>query len=778
MTPGGAVETRYVTGGGIVVDCRTEDIEAGPAIESLIDRLDAQRGVLLSSSYEYPGRYTRWDLGFSDPALKIWTCGRQVHVDSLNPRGTVLLGAVAACLDPAGHLPPTYPDGSPVASMQRRPDGVDVMICTPDRRFDEEERSRQPSVFSVVRALIDLFRSPEDPHLGVYGAFGYDLAFQFEAVELHQNRPGTQRDLVLYLPDELLVVDHRRELGELRRYEFTVPAEPVSAAPAASSGPAPAVPLPAHSTAGLARTGSSHPYRARPVIDGGSDHAPGEYAVLVEAARESFRRGDLFEVVPGQCFTEACPSPPSALFRRLRERNPSPYGFLINLGPVPGQDGPTAGEWLVGASPEMYVRVDEDRVETCPISGTIARGRDPISDAAQILALLNSEKDASELTMCTDVDRNDKSRICVPGSVKVIGRRQIEMYSRLIHTVDHVEGRLRPGFDALDAFLSHAWAVTVTGAPKAWAMQWIEKHERSPRAWYGGAVGMIGFDGNMNTGLTLRTIRVIDGTAQVRVGATLLFDSIPEEEEAETVLKASAFLDAIREPRPPEPGGLSAGGGLLRERGLDPHDQPGAGRRLLLVDHQDSFVHTLANYFRATGAEVVTVRCAPHGRGIDPAELDRVRPDLVVLSPGPGRPEDFGVSHTVAAVLERQLPLFGVCLGLQGLVEHFGGTLGLLELPMHGKASVVKVAAGSSDGGLFDTLPEQFLAGRYHSLFAPADQLPSCLRATAHSEDGVVMAVQHTGLAVAAVQFHPESIMSLGEDIGMRLVANVVRSLR
>ncbi|MFN0027771.1 MAG: anthranilate synthase component I [Acidimicrobiales bacterium] len=774
MNPAAAVETRYVTGGGIMVDCRTQDVEAGPAIEALIDRLDTQRGVLLSSSYEYPGRYTRWDLGFSDPALKVWTRGRQVHVDALNQRGTVLLGAVSTCLDPAA-----APGESPVESMSNRPDGLDVLIRTPDRRFDEEERSRQPSVFSVVRALIDLFRSSEDPHLGLYGAFGYDLAFQFEALELRQERPATQRDLVLYLPDELLVVDHRRELGELRRYEFTV----------ATPGGVP------NTTVGLDRVGSSHPYRARPVIDGGSDHAPGEYAVLVEEAQEAFRRGDLFEVVPGQCFTEPCPSPPSALFRRLRERNPSPYGFLINLGPVPGEHGPTAGEWLVGASPEMYVRVDEDRVETCPISGTIARGRDPISDAAQILALLNSEKDASELTMCTDVDRNDKSRICVPGSVKVIGRRQIEMYSRLIHTVDHVEGRLRPGFDALDAFLSHAWAVTVTGAPKAWAMQWIENHERSPRSWYGGAVGMIGFNGNMNTGLTLRTIRVIDGTAQVRVGATLLFDSNPEEEEAETVLKASAFLDAIREPRPPEPGSFGAGVGLLRERGVDPHDQPGAGRRLLLVDHQDSFVHTLANYFRATGAEVVTVRCPPQGRGIDPAEMDRVRPDLVVLSPGPGRPTDFGVSHTVAAVLERGLPIFGVCLGLQGLVEHFGGTLGLLELPMHGKASVINVAAPDDpanrdpanrdpanrdpfDGDLFANLPEQFLAGRYHSLFAPAEQLPGCLRATAHSEDGVVMAVQHTDLPVAAVQFHPESIMSLGEDVGMRLVANVVRTLR
>ena len=311
------------------------------------------------------------------------------------------------------------------------------------------------------------------------------------------------------------------------------------------------------------------------------DHEPGAYAAVVRVAREAFKRGDLFEVVPGQTFFEPCPSPPSELFRRLRERNPAPYGFLMNLGDA---------EYLVGASPEMYVRVDGDRVETCPISGTIARGRDAIADAAQIQALLNSAKDESELTMCTDVDRNDKSRICVPGSVRVIGRRQIEMYARLIHTVDHVEGRLRPGFDALDAFLAHAWAVTVTGAPKTWAMQFIEDHERSPRAWYGGAVGRLGFDGNLNTGLTLRTIRVKDGAAEVRVGATLLYDSEPDAEEEETRLKASAFLDALRRPR-----GVEAGARAEPPRG-------GAGRRVLLVDHQDSFVHTLANYLRQTGA--------------------------------------------------------------------------------------------------------------------------------------------------------------------------------
>ncbi len=169
------------------------------------------------------------------------------------------------------------------------------------------------------------------------------------------------------------------------------------------------------------------------------------------------------------------------------------------------------------------MRVTGRRVETCPISGTIRRGNDAIEDSEQILKLLNSKKDESELTMCSDVDRNDKIRVCEPGSVRVIGRRQIEMYSKLIHTVDHIEGRLRDGMDAFDAFLSHAWAVTVTGAPKLWAMRYIEETEKSPRAWYGGAIGVVQFNGDMNTGLTLRTVRLKDGVAEVRAGATLLF---------------------------------------------------------------------------------------------------------------------------------------------------------------------------------------------------------------------------------------------------------------
>lgn len=706
----------YRTRGGIIVHRFVEDIPIADAIEPVIDALDSQRGVLLASSYEYPGRYTRWDMGFVNPPIVLVARGRDFRLSALNERGRVLLPAMA---DAIYHLPA-------VAGAEMRNDDLVGVIKEASGRFPEEQRSKQPSVFSLLRALIDLFASPVDAHLGLYGAFGYDLAFQFEPLRLRLERAADQRDLVLYLPDELIIIDHRREWAMRRRYDFEVDG---------------------HSTHDVAREGATFPYVGADRVDYTCDHAPGEYAAGVRLAREAFKRGDLFEVVPGQTFFEPCPAPPSELFRRLRERNPAPYGFLMNLGQA---------EYLVGASPEMYVRVDGSRVETCPISGTIARGHDPIGDATQILRLLNSSKDESELTMCTDVDRNDKSRICKPGSVRVIGRRQIEMYSRLIHTVDHVEGYLREEFDALDAFLAHTWAVTVTGAPKAWAMQFIEDHEKSPRAWYGGAVGLIGFDGNMNTGLTLRTIRIKDGVAQVRAGATLLYDSDPDEEERETRIKASAFIDAIQRPR-----------GAAVETPTAAI-QPGQGKRILLVDHQDSFVHTLANYLRQTGAEVVTLRSGfPH------EELDALHPDLVVLSPGPGQPSDFDVSGTLAAVVARGLPAFGVCLGLQGMVEHFGGELSVLSYPMHGKGSRIHVVGGR----IFTGLPDEFFAGRYHSLFAVREKLPAELRITAESDDGVIMAIEHASLPLAAVQFHPESILTLNDDLGLRVIQNVVTYL-
>jgi len=709
---------RFVTAGGIAITRERHERPYAGAIDAYIDGLDSRRGAVFSSNYEYPGRYTRWDTAIIDPPLVISARGRAMRIEALNKRGEVLLPVVAKAML-------ALDDVSLTQTTRQR---LALTIAEPKRAFTEEERSRAPSVFTVLRAITALFHTDQDANLGLYGAFGYDLAFQFDPVDYKLERAESQRDLVLYLPDEILVVDHYSATAWTDRYDY------------AGDG---------FSTEGLARDGAEEPFKPADRIPPRGDHEPGEYANLVRKAMDSFKRGDLFEVVPGQMFYERCESRPSDISRRLKTINPSPYSFFINLG---------ENEYLVGASPEMFVRVNGRRIETCPISGTIKRGDDAISDSEQILKLLNSKKDESELTMCSDVDRNDKSRVCEPGSVRVIGRRQIEMYSRLIHTVDHIEGRLREGMDAFDAFLSHAWAVTVTGAPKLWAMRFIEQNEKSPRAWYGGAIGMVNFNGDMNTGLTLRTIRIKDGIAEVRAGATLLFDSVPEDEEAETELKASAMLSAIRDAK--------AGNTTATERATA---RVGEGVNILLVDHEDSFVHTLANYFRQTGANVSTVR-TPVAEEL----FDRLKPDLVVLSPGPGTPKDFDCAATIKKARARDLPIFGVCLGLQALAEAYGGELRQLAVPMHGKPSRIRV---SKSGVIFSGLPKEVTVGRYHSIFADPVNLPIEFEVTAESEDGTIMAFEHAKEPVAAVQFHPESIMTLGGDAGMRMIENVVAHL-
>jgi anthranilate synthase len=774
------VKTSTMTAAGGVTITRTADQFDPAELTRIATLVDRRRGGVLSSGMEYPGRYTRWHMAYVNPPVEIACRGRQVTARALNDRGRVLMPVIRDAMLRVGvEVPEPGPPAAALAASdnskkREAPDTVTVFVPEGAETFTEEQRSRRPTVFSVLREITAAFACP-DPHLGLYGAFGYDLAYQFEPVRTSIDRSDDQRDLVLHLPDQIWVVDLRREEALRYSYDFTV------AGPAGSPSPAGDPVSAAASTAGLPRETAATPEPGPGSAGLPPQPVPGRYAAVVEQAKERFRCGDLFEVVPGHVFHERCASP-SRFYEQLRERNPAPFEFLFNLGTV-AEGGADAGgsEYLVGASPEMYVRVNGDRVETCPISGTIARGADPLEDAANIASLLGSAKEESELTMCTDVDRNDKSRVCVPGSVRVIGRRQIEMYSRLIHTVDHIEGRLRPGFDALDAFLTHMWAVTVTGAPKAWAMQFIEDNEESRRRWYGGAVGKIGFDGSMNTGLTLRTAHVRDGVAAVRVGATLLYDSDPAAEERETHIKARALLETLREVEEarlaaeravtgPTESEIAASGSADYPDGAlaAPAPRP---LRVLLVDHQDSFVHTLADYFRQHDAEVTTLRA-----GFPAALLDELAPDLVVLSPGPGRPSDFRCDELLAELDARRLPAFGVCLGLQAMVEHAGGELSLLPEPQHGKPGRVQVR--EFGGALLAGLPAEFTAARYHSLYAKEEDVKGGFTVTAATPDGAVMAIEDAAAGRWAVQFHPESILTAPGRSGHQVIANVLAQCR
>jgi anthranilate synthase len=199
-------------------------------------------------------------------------------------------------------------------------------------------------------------------------------------------------------------------------------------------------------------------------------------------------------------------------------------------------------------------------------------------------------------------------------------------------------------------------------------------------------------------------------------------------------------------------------------------DRRGAGRglRVLVVDHQDSFVHTLADYFRQQEADVTTLRA-----GFDAALLGELDPHLVVLSPGPGRPSDFGCDALLAELDARRLPAFGVCLGLQAMVEHAGGTLSVLAEPSHGKPGMVRVRGGELLAGL----PEEFTAARYHSLYAPVAEVGGGFSVTAAAGE-VAMAIEDADAGRWAVQFHPESILTAAGRAGHRVIANVLDLVR
>jgi anthranilate synthase len=715
----------FATPSGFTVDCRRTELAYAGALDGFAARLDREQGALFSSGVDYPGRYSRWEFGFANPPLEIVGHDRTFTCRALNARGEALLRFVAPIF---AATPATT-----VADQDARE--LVLTIAPPGGVFSEEERSLQPSLMSPLRRFIAEFRGIVDPFLGLYGGFGYDLLFQFEPIALTHARPPDAKDLHLFLPDQIVVVDRRKEVAYRLDYEFGAAGDTT-----VDLGRRPFIPPAAAPSGGV---GAGEPV---------SDHAPEDYAAMVERARERMRVGDIFEVVLSQTYQAPYAGAPSALFDRLKQVNPSPFEFLIQFG----------GEQLVGTSPEMFVRVEGDRVESCPISGTARRGKNPMQDAENLKALMNSEKDEVELTMCTDVDRNDKSRICRPGTVKLLGRRLIETYAGLFHTVDHVEGRLRDGLTGIDAFLSHMWAVTLTGAPKKKAVEIVEAFEKAPRGWYGGAVGALMLSGDVNTGITIRTVHLRDGAARYRVGATLVWDSVGLEEDAECRTKATNLFRA-----------LAAMSGRQTVAAEAPCPQPGRGRRVVLIDNEDSFVHTLADYFRQTGAEVATYR---HGLPLE--RLLAARPDLVVHSPGPGRPEEFGVPELVRKLAAAGVPQFGVCLGLQGMVEAFGGALDVLPQPRHGKTWDVL----HDQDGLFAGVPSPARVGAYHSLTARRDSFPGDeLMVTARTADGLVMAVRHRRHKAMAVQFHPESILSMGTadggEIGHRLIATVINEL-
>jgi anthranilate synthase component 1 len=281
------------------------------------------------------------------------------------------------------------------------------------------------------------------------------------------------------------------------------------------------------------------PEEPRPAVNGAewrSNVTRGQFESMVDAAREHILAGDAFQVVLSQRFSKPLGARPFDVYRQLRSINPSPYMYHLSLG---------AGRHVVGTSPEVLVRVEGDRVETRPLAGTRRRGADAERDLALERELLADEKERAEHVMLVDLGRNDVGRVAEPGSVRVERLMDVERYSHVMHMSSLVSGRLAPGQSSLDALRAAFPAGTVSGAPKIRAMEIIADLEPDQRGCYSGALGYVGFGGNLDLAITLRTVVIADGTAYVQAGAGVVADSNPSREYEETLEKAGAMLAAI-----------------------------------------------------------------------------------------------------------------------------------------------------------------------------------------------------------------------------------------
>ena len=264
----------------------------------------------------------------------------------------------------------------------------------------------------------------------------------------------------------------------------------------------------------------------------------GDFIAAVEKAKEHIFAGDIFQVVPSRQFREKITKPSFHFYRRLRQVNPSPYMFYLNFGSVK----------LVGASPEMLVKVAGDKIFTYPIAGTRRRGRNDEEDAALAAELQADAKECAEHSMLVDLARSDIGRISEAGSVRVTKLKEIEKFSHVLHMVSEVVGRLKKECRPLDVLAAAFPAGTVSGAPKLRAMEIIRELEPVKRDTYAGTVGYMDFYGNMDMCITLRTMRIEnDETAVIQAGAGIVADSVPENEYREILQKARALFEVVEE---------------------------------------------------------------------------------------------------------------------------------------------------------------------------------------------------------------------------------------
>ncbi len=446
--------------------------------------------------------YGRMSLIGIDPILKISGKEESFAIEVLQERGRTFAKGLKQADFPGA------------TDIRFDPDKIEGRIPRELYAGEEKNRSRRLNSAQILRSFLQKFAVAERVFMGLYGGVSYDFIRLFEDLETRLPKNDIP-DFTFFLYDTFILFDHLKQKTEILVYqrnkkEAATALREVQAKVEAKS--------------------SSKPEYA--ITNPRFSLSREQYMEFVENARIYASNGELFEVVFSNILKAGFSGDPFALYQRYRETNPSPYLFYFDFGV----------EQLVGASPEMMVRVENGFAHLRPISGTARRGADAIADHENMLALLANPKEKAELDMLIDLGRSDLSRVCEPG-LKLTDYRFVEKYSRVMHTVAHLSGKLRPECTAFDALVSCLNAGTLTGAPKVAAMTMIERHEAERRGYYGGAVGYFTLSGEMDTAILIRTAHIRDDKLRFQVGATLLYDSVPEREYQETMHKAEAFLE-------------------------------------------------------------------------------------------------------------------------------------------------------------------------------------------------------------------------------------------
>ena len=362
-------------------------------------------------------------------------------------------------------------------------------------------------------------------HGGAVGYLGYEAARHFERLPVAKGAPPPMPETAFLRAEDIAVFDHvtrRLKLLTIHRpdseeYQAAVDRIDAMEKRLASDQVEPA----AHRADGTRWQ---------------SNVTEGQFHSMVDAAREHILGGDAFQIVLSQRFSKPLEASPFDVYRCLRAINPSPYMFFLALG---------GDRHVVGTSPEKLVQVEGKRVETRPLAGTRRRGADPAEDLRLERELLADLKERAEHVMLVDLGRNDVGRVARPGTVSVDRLMEVERYSHVMHISSTVSGELRDDCTSLDALQAAFPAGTVSGAPKIRAMEVIADLEPEQRGVYAGSLGYVGFGGNLDMAITLRTVVVADGVAYVQAGAGVVADSRPEREFEETLEKAGAMFKAI-----------------------------------------------------------------------------------------------------------------------------------------------------------------------------------------------------------------------------------------